>query len=115
MLAKTGKPRFVLYEGRRFIGINAKTTSIMLYLPAGKILAEKSERRRVYIKDPKYLITDLFAGHVEDADEGIRPNDEVVVLYKDEVIGVGKARISGRAMKEFSRGVAVRIREKITA
>ena len=86
----------------------------MLYLPAGRRLAKLTDGRRVYIKDPKYLITDLFSAHVEDADDKIRPNDEVVVLYKDEVIAVGKARISGKSMREFSRGVAVRIREKIT-
>jgi len=113
-VAKTGKPRFILYEGKRYAGINAKTTHITLYLPAGRRLFEATERRRVYVKDPKYLITDLFSAHVEDADELIRPGDEVVIVYGEEILGVGKARISGRSMKEFSRGVAVRVREKIT-
>jgi predicted RNA-binding protein (TIGR00451 family) len=55
-----------------------------------------------------------FAKHVIDADEEIRPNDEVVVINrKSEVLAVGRALLSGKEMKEFHRGVAVRVRRGV--
>jgi len=48
---------------------------------------------------------------VIDADEEIRPQEEVIVLNKDnEVLAVGRALLTGKEMKAFERGVAVRVR-----
>lgn len=53
----------------------------------------------------------VFARHVEDADEEIRPQEEVIVVNgKGEVLAVGRAVLSGREMKAFKHGVAVRVR-----
>lgn len=53
----------------------------------------------------------LFAKHVMDADEEILPHEEVIVINEEnEVLAVGKALLSGREMKAFKRGVAVRVR-----
>jgi len=53
----------------------------------------------------------VFAKHVMDADEEIRPREEAIVINKgNEVLAVGKAVLSGREMKAFKRGVAVRVR-----
>jgi len=54
----------------------------------------------------------LFAVGVKDADPDIRIGDEAVVVCNGEVKAVGVAMMSGREMKELSRGVAVRIRHK---
>jgi len=54
----------------------------------------------------------VFAKHVMDADEEIRPQEEVIVVdEKGEVLAVGRAMLSGREMKAFKRGVAVRVRK----
>ncbi len=54
---------------------------------------------------------DVFSKHVEDADEGIRPGEEVIVLNgRGEVLAVGRAMLTGEEMKAFKRGVAVRVR-----
>ncbi len=53
----------------------------------------------------------VFAKHVVDCDEEIRPEEEVVVIDGyDEVLAVGRAVLTGKEMKAFERGVAVRIR-----
>lgn len=53
----------------------------------------------------------LFAKHVLEADEEIRPREEVLVISEEnEVLAVGKATLSGREMKAFKSGVAVRVR-----
>ena len=54
----------------------------------------------------------VFAPGVVDADESIIPKDEVVVLRDDEVLGVGKAILSGKEMRDASVGVAVRLRHR---
>jgi predicted RNA-binding protein (TIGR00451 family) len=56
----------------------------------------------------------VFAKHVIDADEEIRPQEEVIVINKQgEVLAVGRAMLSGKEMKTFKRGVAVRVRRGI--
>ncbi len=53
----------------------------------------------------------VFARHVGDADEEIRSQEEVIVVNgKSEVVAVGRAMLSGKEMKAFKRGVAVRVR-----
>ena len=54
----------------------------------------------------------LLAPGVVDADEQIRPGDEVIVAGK-EAFGVGRARMSGWEMKASRRGVAVEIRHVV--
>jgi archaeosine synthase len=54
----------------------------------------------------------LLAPGVVDADEQIRPGDEVIVAG-EKAFGVGRARMSGWEMKESHRGVAVEIRHVV--
>ncbi|MFZ3147762.1 MAG: PUA domain-containing protein, partial [Methanothrix sp.] len=51
----------------------------------------------------------LLAPGVVDADEQIRPGDEVIVVG-EKAFGIGKAKMSGWEMKASRRGVAVEIR-----
>lgn len=53
----------------------------------------------------------VFAKHVVSASEEIRPREEVIVVDPDDrILAVGKALLSGREMKFFTRGVAVQVR-----
>ncbi len=53
----------------------------------------------------------VFARHVMEAGEGIRPGDEVVVLdSKGVVLAVGRALLNREEMLAFSVGVAVKTR-----
>jgi archaeosine synthase alpha-subunit len=56
----------------------------------------------------------LFAPGVVDAHPKIIPKDEVVIIRKGEVIGVGKAIMNGKEMKRGEKGVAVRVRHRLT-
>ena len=56
----------------------------------------------------------VFAVAVREADPGIRPGDEVVIIGADNaVLGVGRSEMSGREMCEFERGRAVSVRHKV--
>jgi predicted RNA-binding protein (TIGR00451 family) len=53
----------------------------------------------------------VFAKHVSRVSPEIRPLEEVIVLNDDrEVLAVGKAVLTGREMRAFKRGIAVRVR-----
>ncbi len=55
---------------------------------------------------------DVFSKHIVHADENLRPGDEALVTdEKGALVGVGKAVLSGKDMRFFKRGVAVRIRK----
>ena len=55
-----------------------------------------------------------FTKHVVDADDEIRPREEVVLFdEKGRVLAVGRAALSGKEMKLFKRGVAVQVRSGV--
>jgi archaeosine synthase len=41
------------------------------------------------------------------------PKDEVVILRKNEVVGVGKAVLSGEEMINATKGIGVRVRHRV--
>jgi predicted RNA-binding protein (TIGR00451 family) len=56
-----------------------------------------------------------FAKHVTEADPEIRPQEEVMVINsKNKVLAVGRALLSGREMKAFKKGIAIRVRHGVT-
>jgi predicted RNA-binding protein (TIGR00451 family) len=56
----------------------------------------------------------VFAKHVLDADTAIKPQEEVIVLDKDgNLLAVGKAILTGKEMKLFKKGLAVRVRRGV--
>ncbi len=56
----------------------------------------------------------IFAVGVNEADSGIRPGDEVIVIGQgDKVVAVGRSEMSGVEMCEFEKGRAVTVRHKV--
>ena len=54
----------------------------------------------------------VFCGFVMDADPEIRLHDEVMVVdQKDTLIAIGRAQLTREEMLDFSKGVAVKVRE----
>ncbi|KZX14695.1 DUF5591 domain-containing protein [Methanobrevibacter curvatus] len=54
----------------------------------------------------------VFAPGINSADSNILPNDEVVVVRNGEVLGVGKAILSGKEMELATKGIGVKIRHR---
>lgn len=54
--------------------------------------------------------SNMLGPGVVDCDEGIRPEDEVVVLIGGRPVAVGRAKMAGADMKARKRGVAVKVR-----
>lgn len=56
----------------------------------------------------------VFAPGVVDAYSDIIPMDEVIITRKGELLGVGRALMAGEEMIEAQKGVAVRLRHRVT-
>ncbi len=54
----------------------------------------------------------IFCAGIESADQGIRPRDEVVAVFEGEVVGVGKAVLSGSEMERAEKGLGLMLRHR---
>lgn len=82
-----------------------------LSLAGGRILSEIGAK---WVNIEFDLKTNtLFAPGVLDADPNIVPKDEVIILNKGNVVGVGKAVLNGEEMVKATNGVAVRVRHRV--
>jgi predicted RNA-binding protein (TIGR00451 family) len=116
----TGKIRHIHLKKELLATLRPTTGLFVLTLAGAKRLTHEVKPIHYWVKimDEAEPFVEkgrsAFAKHVIDADEEIRPNEEVVVINgKNEVLAVGRALLSGKEMKEFSRGVAVRVRRGV--
>lgn len=84
----------------------AAAKRLIKLIPNLAYTVEVTEEAAEYIAQGK----NVFAKHVTRAGDKLRPGDEVIILSKLGVIGVGKALLLAEEMKEFKIGVAVRTR-----
>ena len=116
----TGKIRYI-YLGDSLLATLRPTTGLFILTIAGaKRLVSEVNPLRMWVKIQDYAEPfvakgrSAFAKHVTEADDEIRPNEEVIVVsQKNEVLAVGRALLSGTEMKAFSKGIAVRIRRGV--
>ena len=91
--------------------LHFETGLYTLNLPAGEVLKEE-EINRVFINFDLKTST-LFTPGIDEADKNIIPNDEVVIIKDDEVIGVGKSMMNGEELVKSTKGIGVKIRHQI--
>jgi len=114
---KTGRVRQIRYEEKLIATLNPTSGLLSLTIEGAKRLAAGNGAKSGWVKvqdEAAQFIengSDVFAKHVVDADEEIRPMEEVIVFNSNnEVIAVGRAVLSGIEMRDFTRGVAVKVR-----
>jgi len=114
---RTGRIRHI-YSGQKLLATLRPTDGMFsLNLAGAKRLVKGLKPLRLWVKvqkDAEPFIAkgkSVFAKHVVDADDEIRPQEEVIVIgEKKEVLAVGKAVLTGKEMKAFKHGVAVKVR-----
>lgn len=76
-------------------------------LPPGRLRVTVSEKAAGEVGKGRTV----FAKHVLEADPGIRPKEEVLVVDPSgRLVATGTAVLSGEEMKAFKQGVAVKVR-----
>jgi 7-cyano-7-deazaguanine tRNA-ribosyltransferase len=116
----TGKIRHIRLKEELLATLRPTTGLFVLTLAGAKRLVREVKPLRCWVKvhdDAEPFVSkgrSAFAKHVIDADAEIRPHEEAIVINtKNEVLAVGRALLSGKEMKEFSRGMAVRVRRGV--
>ncbi|MFQ6051514.1 MAG: tRNA guanosine(15) transglycosylase TgtA [Candidatus Hydrothermarchaeota archaeon] len=85
--------------------LGAKILHDSLEFPKYRVVI--SEEAEKFVKEGK----SAFSKFVVDADMNIRPQEEVLVVNKnDSLLGVGRSILSSEEMMRFKRGVAVKVR-----
>lgn len=117
---RTGRVRYVYLDSERLATLRPTDGLFSLSVAGAQRIIEKKAHARclVRVRDDvsKFMMEggDVFAVHVVEADDEIRPKDEVIVVDGlNRVLAVGRAVLSGEEMKAFKRGVAVRVRHGI--
>ena len=112
----TGKPRH-LYAGGELVANYRPNDALFTVTIAGarRLASLEGFRYTVRVRDDVVEYVEqgrnVFAKHVVDAGETIRPGDEVVVVDGGgEVVAVGKSKMNRGDMLSFKTGAAVRVR-----
>ncbi len=113
----TGKPRH-LWAGEELVANYRPNDALFTVTIAGarRLVAALEEfKYSVRIMEDVVEVVEqgknVFAKHVRDAGESIRPGDEVVVVDEcGEVVAVGKSKMNRDDMLSFKIGTAVRVR-----
>ena len=114
---RTKKIRHVYLDDKLLATLRPTIGLFSLTIEGARRLADGMKPLRLWVQvqdDVASFIEeggDVFAKHITDNDDEIRPMEEVIVLDgKRRVIAVGRAVLSGDEMKAFKRGVAVKVR-----
>lgn len=112
----TGKPRH-LWAGEELVANYRPNDALFTVTIAGarRLVALEGFNYRVRVMDDVVEFVEqgknVFARHVRDAGEPIRPGDEVVVVDGyGEVVAVGKSKMNREDMLSYKTGTAVRVR-----
>lgn len=101
----------ILSDGVQLALLNKDYGLYRLNLAGGEIL--KDLRINVVNIDFELKTNTVFAPGIDKASHNILPNDEVVVVRDDTVVGVGKAIMTGREMEECENGIGVKIKHRL--
>jgi len=114
---RTKRIRHIYLEGKRLATLRPTNGMFSLTVAGAERILDGAKRPRLWVKvsrDATPFVAkgkSVFAKHVFEADEEIRPLEEVIVLdEKGEILAVGRAVLTGAEMKAFKRGIAVRVR-----
>ncbi|MFX0132656.1 MAG: PUA domain-containing protein [Candidatus Hodarchaeota archaeon] len=114
---KTQRIRYVFIDGKLICSIRPNDGLILLTIFGGEILKNiiKPPRMRVIVKNEvaEFISQgrNVFAKHVVDADNEIRPYSEVLIVNEsDDLLAIGKAILNREEMLAFQKGVAVKVR-----
>ena len=112
----------MIVDGRHVLSMRAHDGLFTLRAEGGKVLhrAFPKPALRVIVEADTAEFNrqgkNVFARFVAEADPGLRPGDEVLVVDpEDRLAAVGQALLNPEEMIAFERGLAVHVREGLPA
>ncbi|HIH73607.1 MAG: tRNA-guanine(15) transglycosylase [Thermococcales archaeon 44_46] len=117
---KTGMPRQIKAGGKHVATFRAEDGLLTLGIEGARRLHKllPYPMKRVVVNEDAEPFArkgkNVFAKFVIDADESIRPYDEVLVVNKnDELLATGQSLLNGKELKIFQQGLAVKVRRGV--
>jgi len=118
---RTGRIRHIYLDNELLATLRPSDGMFSLTIAGAKRLLRGVKSPRLWVKvqrDAEPFIArgkSVFAKHVVDADSEIRPQEEVTVIGENNrIVAVGRAVLTGREMKAFKHGVAVKVRRGVS-
>jgi len=118
---RTGRIRHIYFKHKLLATLRPTDGMFSLTVEGAKRLLQGVSPPRLWVKVSEEAAQfvaggrSVFAKHVVASDPEIRPQEEVIVINKrNKVLAVGKAVLTGKEMKAFKRGVAVRVRKGVS-
>ena len=118
---RTGRIRHIYLNHELLATLRPTDGMFSLTITGAKRLLRGVKSPRLWVKvqkDAEPFIAkgkSVFAKHVVDADDEIRPREEVIVTGENnQVLAVGKAVLTGKEMTMFKHGVAVKVRRGVS-
>jgi len=115
---RTGKVRHIYVDGKLLATLRPTDGLFSLTIEGAKRLIAAMNPRQFWVQIQKEAVgfvgkgSDVFARHVLCVDDELRLGEEAVILDENnKVVAVGRAILSGEEMKDFKRGVAVKVRK----
>ena len=115
---KTGRVRSVYHKGRLLCTLRIDGGLALSPYFAQILLKSKKFRENCLevSKDAAPFVEEgrsVFAKHVTWCGKNVRISSDTPVLFRNQVIAVGKAMLSYEMIKGFERGVAVKVRDSL--
>jgi len=107
IMIKKRKYTFEIYSKELLARYDRKLT---LTLKGAELLYEHGKN---YVEIDFDLKGDVFCRGVVECDENIKAGEDVVVVRKGKVVGIGKAVVPGYMMKKLERGKAVKVSRSV--
>ncbi|MBS7624133.1 pseudouridine synthase [Candidatus Bathyarchaeota archaeon] len=114
---RTGRIRHIYLNSVLLATLNPVTGLFSLTIEGARRVFSSMSAKRLWVKISSDAVQfverggDVFAKHVIDSDDEIRPGEEVIIISDcGEIVAVGRAVLSGTEMRAFKRGVAVKVR-----
>lgn len=116
----TDKIRNIVVDGEHILSLRAEDGFFTMRPGAARRLmkAFPSPKFRVMVKDDAIPFVmegkNTFCGFIQEADQDLRPMDEVMVVDKnDRLLAIGRAILVFDEMKAMKKGIAVKVREGV--
>jgi predicted RNA-binding protein (TIGR00451 family) len=113
----TGRIRHIYLDNVLLATLRPTDGMFSLTLAGAKRLMRGVKPSRLLVKvqkDVEPFIANgksVFAKHVVNADDEVRPQEEVIIIGENNrVLAVGKAVLTGKEIKAFKHGVAIKVR-----
>ncbi len=115
---KTGRIRTVSHKGRLLCTLRIDGGLAISTYFAQILLKSKAFRENCLEinKDAAPFVMEgrsVFCKHVVWCGKKVRISSDTPVLFKNKVIAVGKAVLSGEMILDFDRGVAIKVRDSL--